>query len=382
MDRTGVGRRLRENQPRLAAASADLVTLAGIALAGPVARRPSRVLLWSSVEKTSRARRNSNTEVTVTRVYSGADESGYFARVNTIGKDGVRPFVLVPGIGVASTYFERLAPNLNSFGPVHALDLPGFGGVPHPDSAMSIDQYADLLGKVIDDLGLDDPVLVGHSMGTQVVSALAARRPDLTTVVLIGPVVNPRERRVLRQGLRFAQASIREPGRVKLLAVSAYLLCGFRWFSRVLPEMMRFPIEDRLALIQADTLFIRGEFDAVVPREWLEHAGGLVPQSSTWEIPDAAHSVMHAHAEEVARLCVQHAEGTIERRAGLRQAAVVTERDTVAAAPTDVLGAIAGRVIETVGIVSNDDELIAKGKTTHAEAMEQPGDATEAPREE
>lgn len=332
-------------------------------------------------EKTSRARRNSNTEVTVTRVYSEADDAGYYARVNTIGTDGIRPFVLVPGIGVASTYFERLAPNLNAFGPVHALDLPGFGGVPHPQSSLTIDQYADLVGKVLDDLGLDDPVLVGHSMGTQVVSALAARRPGLSTVVLIGPVVNPRERRVLRQGLRFAQASLREPGRVKLLAVSAYLMCGFRWFSRILPEMMRFPIEDRLALIEADTLFIRGEFDAVVPREWLEHAGSLVSKSSTWEIPDAAHSVMHAHAEEVAQLCVEHAEGAIERRkGGIRLAETVDERDVVAAAPTDVLGAIAGRVIETAGIVANNDDLIARGKTAHAEAMEQPGDSAGQPR--
>jgi hypothetical protein len=34
------------------------------------------------------------------------------------------PFVLVPGNGVSSNYFERLAPNLNEHGPVHALIGP------------------------------------------------------------------------------------------------------------------------------------------------------------------------------------------------------------------------------------------------------------------
>ena len=82
---------------------------------------------------------NSSTEVTVDRVYDG----DLYVRVSTIGKTGDRPFVLVPGIGVSSNYFERLAPNLNRFGPVHALDLPGFAGVPHPESALSIRGYAD-----------------------------------------------------------------------------------------------------------------------------------------------------------------------------------------------------------------------------------------------
>ena len=62
---------------------------------------------------------------------------------------------------------------------MHALDLSGFGWVPHPKSGrMTISEYADLVGTVIDELGLDDPVLVGHSMGTQVVVDLASRYPD------------------------------------------------------------------------------------------------------------------------------------------------------------------------------------------------------------
>lgn len=323
-------------------------------------------------EKTSRARRNSNTEVSVSRVYRG----DVYARVNTIGKTGIRPFVLVPGIGVASTYFGRLAPNLNTFGPVHALDLPGFGGVPHPDAAMSISDYADVVGAVIDDLGLEDPVVVGHSMGTQVVADLAAKRPELSTIVLISPVVNPAERKVVRQGVRFVQAAVHEPGAVKLLAISAYLLCGFRWFSRILPKMMRYPIEECLPKVTADTLLIRGEFDAVVPREWLEKANGLLPRSSMWEMPGAAHSVMHAHAEEVARLCVAHAEGTLRHDEDeLNLAVDLPDNEGEAPDIDEALQAVQGRLIETVGIITDDDTAIARGKTLHAEAMERAEDS-------
>jgi pimeloyl-ACP methyl ester carboxylesterase len=297
-----------------------------------------------------------------------------YVRVNSIGTGGIRPFVLVPGIGVSSTYFERLAPHLNEFGPVHALDLPGFGGVPHPDNTLSIRGYADLVGRVIDELELEDPIIVGHSMGSQVVSDLVSRRPELTTLVLIGPVIMPTQRRVLVQARRFLQASWHEPFNVKILAVSAYLFCGFKWFSRVLPKMMSFPIEDRLPLIKARTLVIRGEFDAVAPREWVEQVGELLPSSKLWEIPGAAHSVMYAHAQEVAELCVEHA----------RETAGMTDDDTLhvmSDAPTepddaiepsvaDMAKAVSGRFVETVGIIQDDDDKIEQGKTTTAEALE------------
>lgn len=313
-------------------------------------------------------RSTSSTDVVVTRVYDGST----YARVNTVGRAGGRSFVLVPGIGVSSSYFERLAPRLNEVGPVHALDLPGFGGVPHPGRALSIRGYADLLGKVIDELGLDDPVIVGHSMGTQIVADLVSRRPAISTIVLIGPVVNPAERTVLRQALRFAQAARHETLRVKVLAVSGYIFCGPKWFSRVLPEMMRFAIEERLPHIEANTLVIRGEHDAVSPRDWVEEISELIPLSRSWEMPGAAHSVMHAYAEEVARLCVEH----------LRQGTGATDDNRLRGVPensidrTDddltlgqVIESTRARIVETTAILKDDDAMLERGKTAHAEAL-------------
>nr|WP_258067747.1 alpha/beta hydrolase [Pseudoclavibacter sp. RFBI5] len=236
------------------------------------------------------------------------------ARVSTIGADGDRAFVLIAGIGVASNYYENLAPGLGEFGPVHALDLPGFAGVPYPKRPMSIQRYAAVVGTVIDELGLEDPVLVGHSMGTQVVSELASQRPELSTVVLIGPVTNPRERSLPKLAFRFLESSAREPFRVAMLATGAYLLCGFRWFSAVLPRMMRYRIEDVLPRIQAHTLLIRGEHDSLVPRQWLRDMERLLPHASTWEIEGAAHSVMYDHAKGVAELCVDHARDPFDTR--------------------------------------------------------------------
>jgi len=313
-------------------------------------------------------KRRTSTDVTVTRVEDG----DMYVRVNTVGTGGTRPFVLVPGIGVSSTYFEKLAPHLNEFGPVHALDLPGFGGVPHPNDTLSIRQYADLVGRVIDELELDDPIVVGHSMGSQVVSDLVSRRPEISTLVLIGPVVIPSERRVLKQAVRFLQSSWHEPFTVKVLAISAYLFCGFKWFSRVLPKMMSYPIEDALPNIKARTLVIRGECDAVAPREWLKRIGQLLPTSHLWEIPGAAHSVMYAHAEEVAKLCLAHARDDLsfETENTLHIVKTDTEKEDVAPTIPEIAQAVHGRLVETTGILTDNDELIAEGKTEAAEAVQ------------
>lgn len=318
------------------------------------------------IERKRRRRR-----VRVDRVYDG----DMYVRVNSVGTEGERPFILVPGIGVSSTYFERLAPHLNEFGPVHALDLPGFGGVPHPNSTLSIRQYADLVGKVIDEMDLTDPIIVGHSMGSQVVSDLVSRRPELTTMVLIGPVVVPGQRRIPTQAVRFLQSSWHEPLTVKILAVSSYVFCGFKWFSRILPEMLSYPIEEALPKIRAHTLVIRGEYDAVAPREWVERVGELLPSSRLWEIPGAAHSVMYAHAEEVAKLCVDHARRTVADgdddtlRVLEDHPAASDDQEPDAPQPKVIAEAVKGRIEETIGILTDDDDRVEAGKSQAAEAI-------------
>ncbi|HEV7949313.1 MAG TPA: alpha/beta fold hydrolase, partial [Glaciihabitans sp.] len=304
-----------------------------------------------------------DTNVTVRRVKRGR----LYARVSTIGDVGDRAFLLVPGIGVSSDYFERLAPNLNRFGPVHAVDLPGFAGVPHAKKALTIREYGELVSAVIDDLELSNPIVVGHSMGTQIVAEVAARRNDLSTIVLIGPVINARERRVFTQAVRFVQASWHEPGRVKSLAISAYVLCGVRWFSRILPKMMSYPIEDQLPHITADTLIIRGEHDAVAPRDWVRRVAELIPSSRMWEIPFAAHSVMHAHANEVAQLCVEHAEQPIRdsdttKLHVLEHASDGEERDDFSPSLSDWAKGFGARLRSTAASVRGDDTALAEAK--------------------
>lgn len=312
-------------------------------------------------------------DITVCRVHG----KGVWTRVSRVGSEGKRPFLLVSGLGVSSHYFEQLAPHLTQFGPVYALDLPGFGGVPHARHALTISDFADLVGTVIDELGMDDPILVGHSMGTQICAELAAARPELSTLVLISPVIDDHADSLPVQAVRFLRASLHEPFRVTFLAVMAYLTCGFGWFFKVLPQMLSYRIREAAPRIQSPTLIIRGEYDAVSRREWVARLASDFPDATTVEIEGAAHSVMHAHAREVARLCADHAAGALRQdrsRPSDEPIAVMPElpEEETSLDPAEALRALAteagGVARELEGNHTGEDRLVERGREQQAEA--------------
>lgn len=304
--------------------------------------------------------------VTVDRVR----HDGVATRVTQVtaeGVDGGRAFVLVAGVGVAATYFEFLAPALAQRGPVYALDLPGFAGMPRPRRQPTAGYFADQVEAVLDHLGLDDPVLLGHSMGAQVVTEVLVRRPHLADAVLVSPVVDEAESGLGMQAVRFAQSASRESPHLALTALSAYVLCGVVYFLTVLPHMLRYRIGDRLSLVRARTLLIRGEHDRSSPRRFHTRLAERV-DAWRWEIGGAAHSVINGHAVGVADLVLRHLDGTLPRRGRMSDLAAA-----VPPAPhadiTMLLRSSGSRLAEWVATLRRDEDGVARAKATHAQLL-------------
>ncbi len=148
--------------------------------------------------------------------------------------------------------------------------------------------------------------------------------------------------------------------------MQAYLLCGVRWFSRVLPEMMHYPLEETLPKVRSNTLVISGALDTLCPPEWIDQVMDLLPSARVEIIEEAAHSIMHAHADTVAALSVAHV-----RHPGTDPLPEPeTDEDENEKYPAG-MSELTGQVTELAGILTDDDELIAQGKTAQAEAIEQ-----------
>lgn len=306
-------------------------------------------------------------DVTVEHVRDG-EATTRVTRVATSAAEPGRAFVLVAGVGVAATYFEFLAPTLALRGDVYALDLPGFAGMPRGDAQPTTSYFADQVEAVLDRYALENPVLIGHSMGTQVVTEVLVRRPDLTHAVLVSPVINEAESSVVLVAIRFVQSALRESFHLAMTALSAYVLCGAVYFLTVLPHVLRYRITERIRLVRARTLLIRGEFDRTSPRRFHSGLVAAAPDAWRWEIEGAAHSIINGHAVGVAELTSRHLDGELARRGRMPS----EEAEVPPARHADVrmiLDAVRARIIEWFSALRRDERGVARAKAEHARIL-------------
>lgn len=87
------------------------------------------------------------------------------------------PIVLVHCFGCSLHWWDRVVPLLDRCHRVIRLDLLGFGGSEKPKAGYSMEDQVRLVGLAMRRLGVRGAVVVGHSMGFDVATALAAQ-PD------------------------------------------------------------------------------------------------------------------------------------------------------------------------------------------------------------
>ena len=212
-----------------------------------------------------------------------------------------RPAVLVHGFGVSSRYFVPLARVLAEQRPVVALDLPGFGRSERPPRALGVGDLAGVLAAWLAQSGLQRPVLVANSMGCQIVVDLAVRRPELPgPLVLVGPSVDPHARTALRQAARLALDAVREPRSLVRLVVLEYARFGPLRLARLARSALADRIEEKLPLVAAPALVLRGARDPLAPPRWAREAASLLPQGRLAVVEGEAHACHYSAPGQVA----------------------------------------------------------------------------------
>ena len=248
--------------------------------------------------------------------------------VEELGPPAAAPVVLVHGIGSSGAYFRPLADRLAQRWRVLAPDLAGHGRSPRPRAPLTVREHADALAALLAErlagqpAGRDAqrPVLLGHSLGGQVVAALLARHPGAArAAVLLGPTADDRARSPLRQGLRLARNSPREPLSLAPVQAASYLRCGPRTYLGTVGPMLSDRVEEHLASTSAPVLLARGQHDPVAPRAWLDRLALRVPAGllvGVQEVPGAHHVAQWSHPGVVAALVEVAAEAADRRHRG------------------------------------------------------------------
>jgi pimeloyl-ACP methyl ester carboxylesterase len=110
-------------------------------------------------------------------------------RIVDYGGDG-SPILLLHGLAGSAENWDACGADLARLGRVIAVDLLGSGGTPPAGRAVTIEHNAALVARVIDDLGEEPAILVGHSMSGLVAMVTGVLYPDrVDRIILVNPAL-------------------------------------------------------------------------------------------------------------------------------------------------------------------------------------------------
>jgi 2-hydroxy-6-oxonona-2,4-dienedioate hydrolase len=214
---------------------------------------------------------------------------------------GTPAVVLVHGVAVSSRYLVPLAERLAPRARVYLPDLPGYGRTDRPPGRdLDVAELADALLAWMQRVGLDRPHLIGNSFGCQVIADLAVRHPDrVGRLVLQGPTFDPHARSFWRQALRWLAVVPFERLSEGLVLARDVRDLGPLRAAGMIRTGLRDPIEQKLRLIRAETLVVRGSRDAIVPQAWADEAARLLPNGRLVVIDGAAHTINYSQPDRL-----------------------------------------------------------------------------------
>jgi pimeloyl-ACP methyl ester carboxylesterase/uncharacterized RDD family membrane protein YckC len=243
-------------------------------------------------------------------------------RMHATGGGSGPPVVLVHGYGISGAYMLPLAEVLATSCSVFVPDLPGQGRSGQPKGPWGIRGMADSLGGWLDAVGLRHPLIVANSLGCQVVTELAVRRPACVgPMVLIGPTVDPARRAARHQLFNVLRDSAREPFSLLALAARDHAkTVDVRPLLTTARAALADRIEDRLPLVPQPSVVVYGEDDGFLSREWAERAAALLPLGRLVVVPSEPHAVHYTRpdliAEIVHGLLVEERQHEVGKRSG------------------------------------------------------------------
>jgi len=179
-----------------------------------------------------------------------------------------------------------------------ALDLPGFGSCPRPESVWSPLDYAKWVSNIIKEHKISNPIIVGHSFGGRIAIVLAATNPEIKAIVLEG---TPGLRPPMKLKNKVASALIRAIKRTGIpkenvpfyiqvsnkIQSDDYKLAGD--LKPIFTATINFGLISYISKIKIPTLLIWGQNDTEVPISIGEAIHRLIKGSKLKVVPNASH---------------------------------------------------------------------------------------------
>jgi non-heme chloroperoxidase len=225
-----------------------------------------------------------------------------------------------------SRVIHLLSPSYHAFAP----DERGHGDSDKPECCYTVDDFTADVDAFMDEVGIEEATLVGDSSGGMIAQRVALDYPHrVSRLVLTGvPTTLLNNEAVMKAGeqMRVLEDPI-SPEFVREFHLSTiHHPVPEEFLSTALSETLKVParvwrgymegvllaVDDtaRLGEIEAPTLILWGERDAILGREQQEWRSGVIPDATLKVYPDTGHAVAWERPEWIVRDLEEFIEGT------------------------------------------------------------------------
>jgi len=216
------------------------------------------------------------------------------------------PLVFLHGLGGGHHAWERQLPHFARLGyPSHAWDQPGYGHSPSVEP-YDLEHISASLARLIESLGGEPVVLVGHSMGGMVAQETYARHPQLVKALVLcftssafGGDSSEFARQFIaaRIGPLDEGKSMAEIAAQVIPAMGSNSKLAMQLMAAVPPETYRkslrllttFDRRKELAGIKVPTLLVAGSEDQTAPPSVMERMAQKIPGAEYVLLQDCGH---------------------------------------------------------------------------------------------
>jgi len=227
------------------------------------------------------------------------------------GEVGMPALVFLHGIGGAARAWRNQLDGFASRYRTVAWDMPGYGGSA-PLATTSMETLAEALKDFLAQLALENPVLVGHSIGGMIVQQLLKTDPRLPHAVVLaqtspafgkpdgdwqksfiearlGPLERGETMKQLAPALVTELDGINPDPRGIEVAQDCMASVPESTYQATMRALIGFDLRDILKYIRLPTLVLAGSEDSNAPAPMMKKMASFIPNASYVELEGVGH---------------------------------------------------------------------------------------------
>lgn len=206
------------------------------------------------------------------------------------------PMVFLHGWGQNIEMMEPLAKPFKESNHIIIFDLPGFGQSEEPKEVWTVYDYADFLKEFLNNLGVSNPILLGHSFGGKI-SLVYASRYKVKKLILFG---SPFRKEITKLSFKtkILKTVKKVPG-LNGLAEYAKKYIGSTDYKNASPKMreilvatVNLDITEDVKKVKCPTLIIWGTNDSAVAITEAYVLEKLIPDAGVVEYPGSHYTYL------------------------------------------------------------------------------------------